>query len=212
MKTIGVFIALWVLVAPVMAQKTIEKHMGFSGKQNIRLDLKFADSITVRTWNKAEVYAHAVVNINDNKDNDAYVTGFNESGNSVVISSNYKDGYFDRKNNCCIQSEIVWEVFIPEHVPFSVETINGNIIIEGKTKDMNVKTISGFIDLSLDPSAMADLEMSTISGTLFSNIRFSGGNRESSIPQRIREKLNQGGYPLKLETISGDIFLRTAHN
>jgi len=212
MKTIGIFIALWVLVAPVMAQKTIEKHMGFSGKQNIQLDLKFADSIMIRTWSKEEVYAHAVVNINDNKDNEAYVTGFNESGNSVVISSNYKDGYFDRKNNCCIQSEIVWEVFIPEHVPFSVETIDGNIIIEGKTKDMKVKTISGFIDLSLDASARADLEMSTISGTLFSNIRFSGGNRESSIPQRIHEKLNQGGYPLKLETISGDIFLRTAHN
>jgi hypothetical protein len=198
----------WVFLFPIQAQTTIEKHLNFSGKEKLILNIQIADSIKIHTWNKPEVFARASVNVNDNKDNDVYLTNFDESGNDVEVTAKIKDGYLKEKKNCCMETGITWELFIPEKTVFSIETINGDIMIDGVTTEINAKTISGFIDLAMADNRRADLEMKTISGTLYTDLDINSPSSGNSIPMVVKQQLNNGGDPVNLETISGDIFVR----
>ena len=209
MKT-GTIILLiaWLCVSTAQAQKKIEKHISFSGKEALELNLSIADSIHVQTWNKNEFYATASVNINENKDNDAYLTSFEESGSKIIVNANFKEDYFKGRDNCCNESDIYWEVFIPEKAVFSIETINADVVITGKTDEMNVKSISGYIDLAIPEKQPANIDFSTITGTVYSNHNLAQAGIQRSSHSVIKDKLNNGGSLIKLETISGDIFFR----
>jgi len=211
MKTITILVVIWLCFAPLEAQQIIEKHLEFSDKESLSLKIQIADSINIQTWNKNEVYVKASININENKDNEAYITSFDESGSSLTINAKFKDNYFKGKNNCCNNTDIYWQVFIPEKTKFSVETINANITITGQTREMRVKSISGFIDLAVPANKQAVLDFSTISGRMYSNHEFALNKMHSGIPLKISEKLNNGGDPIKLETISGDIYFRKSN-
>jgi hypothetical protein len=202
----------------INAQKIIEKHFDYSLRKLVSLDIQIADSIRIITWNKNEVFVKASINVNDNKNNDDYKVSFEESASAISIKSKFQ---FEKGKNCCgndencncncnCNSHITCEIFIPENAGFSVETIDGNISISGKTAQIRAHTISGFIDLSLPPNTKADLKMNTISGTMYSdfdlgaerNLRHVGGSAINAI-------LNGGGENnIDLETISGDIFFR----
>jgi hypothetical protein len=208
MKTGTIILVTWLCVFTVQAQKKIEKHLSFSGKEAIELNIRIADSINIQTWNKNEVYVTASVNINENKDNDAYLTSFEETNNKVVVNANFKDDYFKGRNNCCVESDIYWQVFIPEKAAFSVESINADITITGKTEEMKVKSISGYIDLAIPEKQSAELKFSTISGTIYSNHSMAPAGIKHGSHSAIEGKLNNGGPLIRLETISGDIFFR----
>jgi hypothetical protein len=211
MKTITILVVVWLCFAPVEAQQIIEKHMDFSGKESLTLKIQIADSIDIQTWNKNEVYIKASVNINENKDNEAYLTSFDESGSSLTVNAKFRDKYFNGKNNCCNKTDIFWQVFMPEKTKFSVETINADITITGQTREMRVKSISGSIDLSVPVNKQAFLEFSTISGRMYSNHEIALNKLHSGIPLKISEKLNNGGDLINLETISGDIYFRKSN-
>jgi hypothetical protein len=211
MKTGTILVVVWLCFGSIQAQQILEKHIDFSGKESLTLKIQIADSINIQTWNKNEVYIKASININENKDNEAYVTSFDEAGKTVVVNAKFKDKYFKGKNNCCNETDIYWQIYIPEKTKFSVETINANITITGQTKEMNVKSISGYIDLTEPPNKQADIDFSTISGRMYSNHELALSKLHSGIPLKITERLNNGGDPIKLETISGDIFFRKSN-
>lgn len=203
----SLILALWLIGSTVMAQKNIEKTISFSGRQSVKMNIQIADSIHIKTWNRPEVSVIALINMNDNADNDAYETSFNESGSTIVIDAGIKKDYF-KKKNCCCDGMITWKVMIPENVPFEVETINGNITVNGKTSEIKAKSISGFIDWEVTAGRKADLEMKTITGTMYSDLDLAAHEGSNGIPQVISKDLNGGGVPVTLETISGDIFCR----
>jgi hypothetical protein len=208
MKKGTILVVVWLCFSSIQAQQIIEKHIDFSGKESLILKIQIADSINIQTWSKNEVYVKASVNVNENKDNDAYVTSFDDSGNYIAIKANFKDNYFKGKKNCCNETNIYWQIFMPEKTKFSVETINADVTIKGQTREMNVKSISGYIDLTEPEGKQADLDFSTISGRMYSNHELALNKMHSGIPMKINEKLNNGGDPIKLETISGDIYFR----
>jgi hypothetical protein len=208
MKIGTILIVMWLCFGSMQAQQIIEKHFDFSAKESISLKIQIADSINLKTWDKNEVYIKASVNVNENKDNEAYITSFDDSGKSILVKANYKDNYFKGKKNCCNVTDIYWQILIPEKTRFSVETINADVTITGKTSGINVKSISGYIDLAVSADKQADIDFSTVSGIIYSDLKLALNNQHSGIPSRIAEKLNNGGDPIKLETISGDIFFR----
>jgi len=198
-------------MSPVMGEMNIDKHISFTGKESVVMNIQIADSIAIHTWNKQEVYVKASVNINDNEDNEAYQTVFDDAGKSVHIKAHMKDDYFRNRQNCCTKTKITWELYIPENTAFSIETINGNITIDGKTSQIDAKTISGFIDLKFSSDRKADLELKTISGTFYSDLDLSSRNKDNGIPSIITKKMNDGGAPVNLETISGNIYFRKSN-
>jgi len=212
MKNITLFLIFCMLSCFTHAQKIIEKHLAFTSNQSIKLNIQIADSIRIITWNKNEVYTKASVNINDNKDNDVYLTEFNDKGNTVEVKANFDDkkkvGYNDSCHCCCnYKSHIYWDIYIPEQSDFAVETIDGNIIIEGNTKEIKAHSISGFIDLSFAASRKADLKMSTISGTIYTDLAMDTPSKRNG-SNDVDAAYNGGGENVDIETISGDIFLR----
>jgi len=195
------------------AQKIIEKHMDFSNKDLISLNIQIADSIRILTWNKNEVYVKTSIDINDNKDNDIYQMTFDDAGSTVAVLAKIKDEEGSRRRNynnncCCYESHIYCDVYIPENANISVESINGNITITGRTAAIRAKSISGFIDLSVDPARKADLRLNTITGTVYTDLAVNANRSSRSVGTKISDLVNGGGKPISLETISGDIFLR----
>jgi len=194
MKKSLAFTLLWLIVLPVMAQKQIEKSISFSGKESIELTIEITDSIIINTWNKPEILAKASININDNKDNDAYRTTFSKEGENIIISASIEKYYFiDNNCNCCCEGMIIWKINIPENTPFSLETINGNVTIAGSTTEVRAKTISGFIDWEVTPGRKADLEMKTITGTMYSDLEFYQRNMEGAYHNWFPKSLTKAG-------------------
>lgn len=86
------------------------------------------------------------------------------------------------------------------------DLISGNITIKKHSKDMYLKTISGDIDIYVTD---AKLEAKTLTGGVYSDLEidFSKGKKRS-YGSKIVATINSGTAFLKLNTISGDIFLR----
>ena len=101
MKAATFLVVFWMCFATSQAQQIIEKQIDFSGKESISMKIQIADSINIQTWNKNEIYIKASVNVNENKDNEAYITSFDDSGKTILIKANFKDNYFKGKKNCC---------------------------------------------------------------------------------------------------------------
>jgi DUF4097 and DUF4098 domain-containing protein YvlB len=221
----GLFLAL-VLTAiiPARAQLVIEKHINLPANGAVTMNFQISDSIRIETWKKNEVYVKSSIDVNDNKDNDQYKMSFEETAGVVEIRGKlawekgrgcrYSDnGDTGRDCNCCCncRSRIIHDVYVPENTDFSVETINGNIVISGNTGRVKAHSISGYIDLAIAPERPASLVMRTITGTMYSNIDFPA---ESGKPRHVgggtvsAELNGGGGKRIDLETISGDIFFR----
>lgn len=208
MKRLLYITLISIFTVTVNAQMKIDKHISFSGKNRISLNIQISDSIKVITWNKNEVYLTGSVNINDNKDNEAYYTEFGESGSTVSVKAGFKENYFRSNKDNHVESDIFWVVYVPENADLSLESINADITIAGKTGPLNIKSISGFIDLTVPETKAASLDFSTITGTVYTNHLLTLNESRTGIPSRIRQNLNNGGQPIKLETISGDIYFR----
>lgn len=205
-------IGLMCMAMPLLhAQKIVEKHLGFSEGKKVVMNIQIADSIRVLTWNKREVYVKASVKINNNRDNEDYLMSFDESGAEIRVKAKFADKE-NRKNkcncNCYDSTEIYWDVYIPENAGFSVESINGNIIISGNPAEIKAHSISGFIDLTVSSSRKADIRLNTISGTIYSNLAINTSRK--TVGSSIDDRYNGGGKTIDLETISGDIFFRKA--
>lgn len=224
MKTIAIIMSLlWVNC--LMAQDIIEKSIPINKNAKVELDFQFADQIIIKTWDKNEAYVKAIININDNNDNDKFSLKATGSGNIVEFKSDidnledlsgrnvhYQRGVVIREDDYCVHIEIDFEVFLPASAQISLETISGNIEVIGLEAPMKIKTISGFIDVSLSQNTKADITMETITGDFYSDLdliyekdtkwkhHFVGGELEAS--------LNGGGASINLETISGNIYLR----
>ncbi|HLX93875.1 MAG TPA: hypothetical protein VKR32_19460 [Puia sp.] len=215
MKQISIVMALLLAMQFAGAQKIVEKHIDYSGKKMISLKLEIADSIRIIAWNKNQVYTKASININNNQNNDAYEVNFDDEGTTVRVHSRfrYHNSCCGDSSDCCncnCHDKIYFDVYVPENADFSVETINGDITITGKTGEIRAHSISGFIDLTLQPDTKADLRMNTITGTMYSNFDFSSEKNLRHVGgSSVSTMLNGGGEnAIELETISGDIFLR----
>jgi len=225
-KTILLIIILISFVS-INAQRIVEKTIKVKKGQNIELDFQFADDIIIKTWNKNEIYVKVSVNINDNIDNDDFMLNIfdekseieikseiknlgNKNENTITLRKDEETGEYHYKGNCT-QMDLFFEVFIPQGTNLEVKTISGNIEVTNLESEMNLESISGDVDLTLAQNIKADIEMSTISGEIYSNMDLDYGDEE---PLRriggieISSKLNGGGISIDLETISGDILLR----
>jgi DUF4097 and DUF4098 domain-containing protein YvlB len=99
---------------------------------------------------------------------------------------------------------------VPANLEFSLKTISGQIEIEGTLGKMDVNSISGFIDYTIPQASKARIDLSTISGNVYSNLNFDEkATKEISwVGTKRNLTLNGGDVAVALKTISGDIYLR----
>ena len=222
------FLILLFPMSALQAQRNVEKNASLDAGQAVNLEFKFADKIDIRIWEKSEALVKATVDINDNQDNEAFDLMVSENSSAVTFKSEIKDmdklqrvirktvtkedGTTKTYEYCSVDMDLFFEVFLPSGVPLSINTISGDIELEEYKGELVIKTISGFIDLTLGSKEKATLKMSTISGEIYSNLDLEFGGEKPNLPRiggtKINAMQNGGGTRMELETISGDIFLR----
>jgi DUF4097 and DUF4098 domain-containing protein YvlB len=211
MKNTFALLLLFLFAGRAGAQKIVEKQVNLPANATVTLNIQIADSIRIITWNKNTAYVKTSININDNKDNEEYKVNFDNSSDRFEMNTKLEPAKGKCDNcNCNYKAAVYCEVYVPENTRLNVETINGNITITGNTATVHAKSISGFVDVAIPPQRKADIKLSTITGTMYSDLdlnapdekpRRVGGNK-------IAKTLNGGGEPVELQTISGDIYLR----
>jgi len=98
--------------------------------------------------------------------------------------------------------------------PLVVSSISGSVSVVfseiSKDKPISLASISGEVDVTLPAKAAVDLEMSTVTGGMYTDFEFPTDNNEMRRVggRSIHNKLNGGGTELKLHSISGNIYLR----
>jgi hypothetical protein len=219
----------------LFGQKIVEETYQLPQSNRVSMNLKFADSIRVTSWERDEIQLKAVIIINNGKLNEAFTMKVDKSGNELEIITDFDknlmkqgraedcDGYISKNGNTyttkksvswnngnMICSDIYFEIKVPNKVDFRLETISGNIEIRDFAGKLFAKTISGFVDLTWKASKGADLEMKTITGDVFSNHEVALENKKKNpiVGYELRGKINGGGIPIHLESISGDVYLR----
>lgn len=230
MKNTFFLLLLCLIISPAFAQKIIEKKLPFSSGQLVNLHLKFADSIQVRYWDNPDVSVRIAVEINGGRLNDALVVQTGSTAQEVSLKTDYdqellkqgkaedcpgqKHTWRTERNgqNIYVCSKITYQVFLPRQAQLRLETINGNINIQGSTgAPVFAKTISGFVDLSWPGSKGANLAMKTITGEVYSDLSIDFKNKRQKNPivgYQLEGTVNGGGPEVRLESISNDIYVR----
>ncbi len=229
MKKTLLLAILGVVCAPAFAQKIIDKKLPYESGKTVNLNLRFGDSIQVRYWDKPEVSVHMSVKINQNKLNDAFVVTTSTTSDEIILKTDYdKEKLKAGKGEDCpgeksswqsddgehryyVCSKINYQVTLPLQAKLKLETINGNIDIQGATAGVAAKTISGYVDMTWPKSKGANVAVKTITGEVYSDLDIDFGNKKEKNPivgYLLEGKINGGGPDVKLESISNNVYLR----
>jgi len=200
-----------------LTQETFEKEVALKKGQAVKLELKFADQITIKSWDKNTLYVKAVVEHNFKEKLEFELFEINET-NMVEIEEKIKN--FENKKNInignkhdnddCIKIDIDYEVYLPANTKLDINSISGNIEAKDLTGSLDLETISGFVDVSLNPNEKYDLKCSTISGSIYTNLKFDSDEniKADIVGSKLNTSLNGGGKKIHLKTISGDLYIR----
>lgn len=197
-------------------QENFEKVVNLKNGQTVFLELKFANDIKVVSWDKPVLSVKANVEHNFKEPLDFQLLEQNSSDEvqieeKVKNLENHKSFNTNGKNadNDCLQLKIDYEVFLPSNTVLKINSISGNIEIKNMNNAMNIETISGFVDIEINSSNRYDLACSTISGEIYSDLNFDYNKvKEDIVGSKLNTRYNGGGTKLKLQSISGDLFIR----
>jgi lia operon protein LiaG len=98
--------------------------------------------------------------------------------------------------------------------PLVVSTISGTVSVVfsdiSKDKPISLASVSGEVDVTIPSKLGVDLEMSTISGNMYTDFELPSDSKEMRRVGggAIHAKLNGGGTDLSLHSVSGNIYLR----
>ena len=98
--------------------------------------------------------------------------------------------------------------------PLVLSTISGDIDIVfaalAKDRSISIASISGEIDVKVPAAAGMDIELSTVSGNIYSDFDFPADDKKMKRigGNSVKTQLNGGGANIKLSNVSGNIYLR----
>jgi lia operon protein LiaG len=99
--------------------------------------------------------------------------------------------------------------------PLVISTISGSVNVVftelSKDKPISIASVSGAVDVTVPAKTGFNLEMGVVSGNMYSDFDFpasSNGDMQRVGGGNLRVKINGGGPDLKLQSVSGNIYLR----
>lgn len=225
MKTFKFMLALglvYSMLLPCLAQKSINESYQLDGVKRLDLEMKFADSILVKSWDRNELKFEATVDFKNWLDDDAFVLESDRSSNIFYLNSEIEGleemgncdlEERDEKCNCCCNygkcMSIYITITVPNGMDLELETIGADIEMADHGGEIRLKSIGGFLDLSLSQNEKVDLDLKTIGGAMFSNLELQTDESAATlVGYKFKRGLNGGGRLIEMETIGGDIYLR----
>lgn len=234
MRTVVLLIILTGVSTRLLGQEEIvDVRLPLKEGQQAVLNLRFADKIEVKTWDKKELYIQAHITINDGWLNEAHKIDTIVTENAIEISTGFDEetirrskynncsgrnrsthnfsGHVDRNYSIC--HTINYTVFLPPRTGLELETISGNIEISKMTSTIDAKSISGQVDLTIDKNEKADVLLESVTGRSYTEPAMfeTKDGLQSLLSRKINGQLNGGGRRIHLESVSGNVRLRYAN-
>jgi len=210
-RTLFLLSILLGLTCYAQSQKLIKKDMDVNGKK-VDMQFKFADTIKIEAWNQNKIELLVSVNIEENQYNDDYALNINEMGNSLILEEKVNFEAIKKKRGDFhnFNTKINYKLKVPANLEFKLSTISGQVEMKGILGKMEVNSISGFIDYTVPQSCKVRIDLSTISGNVYSNLKFEDQSAKeiSWVGTKHKLTLNGGTQDIALKTISGNIYLR----
>ncbi|MEM9830684.1 MAG: hypothetical protein AAF944_08595 [Bacteroidota bacterium] len=227
MKSLPIITLLIVFVSfKGFAQRLEEQTIPWQPGQEIALELKYAQDIQIKTWDKSEVSLQVSISINNDELNDSWsiLSKSTDSQIKVVSDIDFSDGNYcgDCKgrnystNNRSVCSQITYNIFVPRSAVLQVETISGDMTVQGVAASLYAKSISGFVDVDWPSQQGATVTMKSVTGEVYTNLDLvideseAEKNRRSPIGWEIEATVAGGGDSIELESISNDVYFRKA--
>ena len=232
MRTISTILTLIALSTRLFAQEdTVDISLPLKTGQKAILNLRFADKIEVKTWDKKELFIRAYVQINGGLLNEAHKIDTVISDNALEISTDFDEDIIkvsgfrdcdgknrsqynfanrrgDRSYNIC--HTINYTIFLPAETDLEIETISGDIAIANMKSEVEAKSVSGVVDFIIARNQKADILLKSVSGRAYTEpamvTRQDG--LQVLLTRKISGQLNGGGKYVHLESVSGDVSLR----
>lgn len=103
-------------------------------------------------------------------------------------------------------------MYLPRGLKVKSNTISGDYELSYFGSPLDLRTISGVIDVTITEKENLDFRAKTISGEVYSDIEIKypegrDGLRQI-VGQQFKGRVNSGGIESAFETISGNIYLR----
>ena len=220
----------------VLAQKVINKTAAVGAGQTVVLDLKYGTTIRLRPASDNQLRLRATVSINQNKLNDALQLELNEtpaavtvtatldkaalaqaqpndcpsSGSGVTYYGSWTDGRDGAGNRTGVCATIDYEIILPANATVRLNTISGNVDVTGLTGPLDLKSISGFVDVTWPARQGAEVAFKSISGEVYTDQDIAFVNRQENplVGYQVKGTLGNSGPAVRLESISGNVFFR----
>ncbi|MEO0334371.1 MAG: hypothetical protein AAF223_22310, partial [Bacteroidota bacterium] len=220
-------LALLLMMSDIaLAQRLEEQTIPWKFGQEITLNLKYAQEIQIKTWDKPEVSLQVRISINNDELNDSWSSMTTTTDDRIQVSSDidFPDGNYCgdcsgrnySTNNRSMCSQIEYSIFVPSSAALQVETLSGNMTIQGVTSPLYAKSLSGFVDVDWLAQQGATVSMKSTTGEVYTNLDLlidesdSEKNRRSPVGWEIEATAAGGGSKVELESISNDVYFRQA--
>ena len=228
MRIISTILTLLALSTRLFAQEeVVEISLPIKTGQKAILNLRFAEKIEVKTWDKKELFIRATVYINNGWLNEAHTIDTLLSVDAIEIATDFdkdiiKNSRFsdcdgknrtqyrrgDQSYNLC--HTVNYTVFLPAETDLDIETISGNIVIANMKSEVEGKSVSGVVDFIIAKDQKADVLLQSVTGRAYTEPAMftTHDGLQSLLSRKISGQLNGGGKNVHLESVSGNVRLR----
>lgn len=222
-------IALLLMVISVQCfsqAEVYEKSVALDGRR-ISIDADMASTINVSTWNKKQVQVKVTYELNDGDLNEAVEVALDEQSSRLRLKVDVDEKlirnaevsdcerenatYWGSRNGRKVCAVISIEVFVPEKTELDIETVLADVLMEGAYEELDIKTVTGDIDVTWPERQGTEIELKTVTGNIFTDFRFES-KMDKGLPvisaRKIETTYKGGEGYLKLESVTSDIYLR----
>jgi DUF4097 and DUF4098 domain-containing protein YvlB len=157
--------ALMMISAPLMADVKVTEEFSFDVNPGARISLENINGdieVTGDSGAKVKVLAHKKAGKQEYLDKLEIVVDASE--NHIRIETNHPDskGWFSWGNDS--SGSVSYELFVPADVDLdSIETVNGDVVIESVDGEVKAGTVNGTVDVS---GVMSDVSLETVNGSI----------------------------------------------
>jgi hypothetical protein len=233
-SSVSLLIAL-AIFSTLQAQEFSKLVLPLNQNQKVILEMKYANMVQVASWDKNEVLVQAEVNINDGKLNhahkiehavDKYTVTIIADLDKKVLSSDHADDCdesgasyykFDDNNESeqhRLCSDIKYIVFVPAITDLQLVTTYGDVTIINMLNAIDARSVTGTVEVTISGNQPADVYLKSVMGNVSSypELPSLNENMKPLLSRELKAQLNGGGKSVHLESVIGNVSLRSLNN
>lgn len=223
---------LTLTVFNMQGQKHFEKEIAYK-EQSVEVELNFASSIEIISWDRADIKIQADVSTNDEKYTDLFRLDVEESTGMLKISSNSKElfeAYQEDRNmsdsgvifSKGMDHEFNYKLYLPKNIKLNISSITGNInadYLEGNitadlvSGDIKIKKFNGNLKLTTVngrmelPGNNTSVKAKTVIGNIQASEELAFTRKDKFLGEEIEFLNKSSKNSLELHSVSGEIII-----